>query len=229
MTDKLSLWCLALAVLSGVTSPLAHADEGMPVIVEDHHERPPPDDRDPIPPPGDRIRVAARGTLTVVTEPASRVVLDGVMIGRTPIMARPIFAGPHRLVLRTRCGDTLETFSVRPREHVRIERRGLCGRPLPNPPQPPSPAAPRGRISITARPPAEVTIDGISLGSTPIRGHYLDPGRHRVVVSARCGTHTDTRPSTVDITPGGETRLVLRLCVARRLPEPLVPPQPGRS
>lgn len=82
------------------------------------------------------------------------------------------------------------------------------------PPPPQVMEGPRGRITITTTPHASVAIDGRSLGQTPILGHYLDPGPHRVRLRASCGTiHR-----RVYVAPAQDVQLAIAICPGARVP-----------
>jgi hypothetical protein len=82
------------------------------------------------------------------------------------------------------------------------------------PPPPPPMEGPRGRISITTTPGAQVSIDGQRLGPTPLIGHYLDPGNHRVRLRASCGTWAER----VYVPPSGDVNLAIAVCPGARVP-----------
>lgn len=81
----------------------------------------------------------------VTTPPGAEVLLDGVRIGRTPLRARVVAAGKHRLRLR-RAGarDQLVELEAVAGSALKVERR-LELLP-PSPPPPPVAPAPRRRV-----------------------------------------------------------------------------------
>jgi hypothetical protein len=81
-------------------------------------------------------------------------------------------------------------------------------------PPPPPMEGPRGRISIDASPWAQVSIDGQRLGPTPLVGHHLDPGMHRVRLRASCGTWTQR----VYVPPSQDVNLSVAVCPGARVP-----------
>jgi hypothetical protein len=83
-------------------------------------------------------------------------------------------------------------------------------------PPPPPMEGPRGRISIQATPWAQVSIDGQRLGPTPLVGHHLDPGMHRVRLRASCGTWSQR----VYVPPSQDVNLSVAVCPGSRVPLP---------
>lgn len=107
------------------------------------------------------------------------------------------------------------------RECVRKKRDQYCHFPshLPrrNSPQtqatPPSPSdspAPSttAKLHIASRPTAKVIIDGEEVGFTPLLGHELSPGTHRIeLVNEKVGLH---KTYEVDLKPGESERIINR-------------------
>jgi hypothetical protein len=94
----------------------------------------------------------------------------------------------------------------------RLETRPL--RPaLPSPALPAEPAL----LNVNATPWAEVWIDGVSRGTTPLFGTSLAPGRHDLrFVNAPLGVERET---TVTLTPGERRNLVVDLAPAQAATE----------
>lgn len=81
----------------------------------------------------------------------------------------------------------------------------------PWPPTPPPPAieqGARGTVTIRTSPASQVSMDGRSLGHTPIQAVYVDPGSHAFRFRASCG---ETR-RTLRVAPGQRVSLALALC-----------------
>jgi eukaryotic-like serine/threonine-protein kinase len=76
---------------------------------------------------------------------------------------------------------------------------------------------PAGALLVVVRPWADVSVDGIPVGQTPLKEIPLEPGPHQVLL-----THPDYRPfpRRISIRPGETFRLIVDLSVdgVRRLP-----------
>ena len=77
------------------------------------------------PPPPPPIESGRRGSLTIRTSPPARLSIDGVPVGHTPLLARHVDAGRHRLVLRASCGTTRRAVRVPPGQHI-VLSLALC-------------------------------------------------------------------------------------------------------
>lgn len=88
--------------------------------------------------------------------------------------------------------------------------------PTPSPPPPPTPEPP-GALLVVVRPWADVSVDGVPVGETPLKEIPLEPGPHQVLL-----THPDYQPypRRVSIRSGETLRLVVDLSVdgVRRSP-----------
>jgi len=100
---------------------------------------------------------------------------------------------------------------VPPGEEARTEsrRRGRRG------PGAPTASAPPGRLSINTDPWSHVRLDGRRLGTTPILGQEVAPGRHRLTLWNP--VHGVQKTVVVDVPSGGHERVILELGPA---PEP---------
>jgi TonB family protein len=82
-------------------------------------------------------------------------------------------------------------------------------------------AAVQGGADVVSTPPgASVSVDGRAVGTTPLDGLKLKPGRHRLEVAL---VEHETWSGTVDVAAGETGRVEVRL---RPLPKPSVPPTP---
>ena len=81
--------------------------------------------------------------------------------------------------------------------------------PVPSPAATPTPE-PAGALLVVVRPWADVSVDGVPIGQTPLKEVPLEPGPHQVLL-----THPDYRPfpRRVSIRPGETLRLVVDLRV----------------
>jgi hypothetical protein len=86
--------------------------------------------------------------------------------------------------------------------------------PVVVPPPPDIEPGPRGRLTIETRPPAAVTVEGRSFGTTPVRARWIDAGTHRVVLRTSCGTFR----KTVRVAPRQDVRVRWALCPSSALP-----------
>ena len=82
--------------------------------------------------------------------------------------------------------------------------------PKPEPTPAPVAAGPPGTLKANAVPWAKVTIDGKTVGPTPLKGHSLSPGSHTVTFD--CGGCDEPKSKTVivKIESGQETKQVVR-------------------
>jgi serine/threonine-protein kinase len=109
-------------------------------------------------------------------------------------------------------GDTSRSPSAPPVPHDSVAKaRPTPPRPKPSaaPPAAASaesltPAPSRGYLTVNAVPYGTVSIDGVEVGDTPVVGHELPPGPHKVRIT-REGFRPET--TTVVITGGNEIRL----------------------
>jgi len=121
--------------------------------------------------------------ITVTSFPWSHVHLDGILIGNTPKIRYPVAPGEHAILFE--CGGcdepSEETISFRvdpgatwthallsfgeeePTPHDAILLEGAVG-----------PAY----LSVRSEPVAEVHLDDVLIGETPLMGHAIVPGEH---------------------------------------------------
>jgi eukaryotic-like serine/threonine-protein kinase len=83
----------------------------------------------------------------------------------------------------------------------------------PAPPSPDAQAAPappqRAHLTVSAVPWAEVHLDGRSLGTTPLRGHRIPPGSHRLTLA--CPPLGHSAQVSIDPTAGASVRVLADL------------------
>jgi|GEM_PF-2191863 len=128
-------------------------------------------------PPHDSSR-AEPGSLRVNARPWARVELDGEQVGVTPLTLS-VKPGRHTLKL-TRGQQTHTQVVVVEAGERRVVYQDL-GDPAPEPTPAPVPGA-KGQLSITARPWAQIAVDGRPVGTTP-KTLPLSPGRHVVTLT----------------------------------------------
>lgn len=101
---------------------------GDPFLVEIRHEGYRPWKRR-FPAPTEEMRISARlrrpppahGGLTINSIPWAKVYLDGRLLGNTPLRAKQVPAGTHRIILKDGRGRVLRTFVTRIRKgHTRV-------------------------------------------------------------------------------------------------------------
>jgi TonB family protein len=120
------------------------------------------------------------GVIRVESEPAGgRVSLDDEAKGEAPLEIADVGFGSHEVrVELPGYVDQVRQVTLdagRPREDVAV----TLSRPAPA-----ARAPARGTADFSSTPPgATVTVGGRRLGTTPLRGVALDPGRHRVEMS----------------------------------------------
>ncbi len=127
---------------------------------------------------------ALPGQVVVRSTPAGAAVsIDGKSVGHTPLTARDLALGTHRVVL-SRAGFASEARRVAltrraPSSTITVTlkaQRAARGETAPK-------AATTGAIAVDSRPRgARVTIDGRAVGVTPLSAPGLAPGAHRVRV-----------------------------------------------
>ena len=128
------------------------------------------------------------GTLMVSSSPTTTVYLGSQALGQTPVN-RDVPPGVHklRLVNRSLLINHVERVRIRPGE--RVQR---------------SVTIPRGTLRVSARPYAEVSINGARQGRTPLR-KSLYAGRYIVVLRNSDLDRTERR--VVRISGGGDERI----------------------
>lgn len=129
--------------------------------------------------------------------PGAEVVVDGELQGTTPLsFALP--SGEHLLEVRdgatSRSIPLIIEAGTRTAQYVELA---------------PSVLAPAtGRLEVTSDPPgAQVTLDGVTLGTTPLAVDTLDVGEHQVRVAGRVGVVS----RDVTIEPGATATVMVSL------------------
>jgi eukaryotic-like serine/threonine-protein kinase len=105
------------------------------------------------------------GLLTLRSEPWCDAFLDDVPLGATPIVRVAVPSGLHRVLLRNDTAGVRKeiTLVVKPGEELKQ-----------------SVAFPMGKIAVRVEPWAAVTLDGKSIGTTPIEPTEVAAGRHEL-------------------------------------------------
>jgi serine/threonine-protein kinase len=141
-------------------------------------------------------------TVVVRTEPAgAKVVVEGNDRGAAPVTVEGLAPGKHAISARMpgRIDAEQELLAEPGGSHELLlklkERQGG------------SPTPPKGKatLNITCLPWADVTLDGRSIGRTPIRGRSISAGKHKVVLSNPLKAVSRTHKFTVK---PGETKLI---------------------
>ena len=115
------------------------------------------------------------GTLRVVSEPeGARVTLDGDVRGRTPLDLAEIPFGAHQVRIELKGYEGQDHDVALSADRPVAELQATLSRRGPT----------LGRASFTSTPAGgEVSVDGKSVGATPVEGVRLRPGRHRVEIT----------------------------------------------
>jgi tRNA A-37 threonylcarbamoyl transferase component Bud32 len=115
------------------------------------------------------------GWLAVTSEPAAEVYIDGVYYGDTPLARLELRAGGHNLeCVSPKHEPYLEKLSITPGE---LSTRNISLQKL------------VGRVSLSTIDGAEVILDGVLVGVTPLSGPIeLETGRHQLTVK-KAGYH----------------------------------------
>jgi hypothetical protein len=125
-------------------------------------------------PPG--TSAVSTSSVTITSEPSgSAVVVDGSTIGATPLTTT-VAAGTHQLQVGNEAPQTITVEAgASSSTHVVLARAEAAA------------AASVGSVEITTNPPgAEVTVDGVPRGISPVQVAGLAPGPHAVTL-ARAG------------------------------------------
>jgi hypothetical protein len=150
------------------------------------------------------VAATGTGTLTVNSNPTgAQVVVDGESKGVTPTTVT-LQAGTHALELRG-VGEP-RTMSVAVTSGAQLSQYiELANGP-----------STMGKLQIRTEPPgAQVTIDALPRGTSPITIGNLDPGEHAVVLTSDAGSVTQS----VTIEAGTTSSLVVPLAVREASPQ----------
>ena len=125
--------------------------------------------------PEKTVETVKSGWLNVTSEPPAEVYVDGVYRGDTPLPRMELVSGRHALECRSPKHDTyLETVSISTGE---LSSRNIVLQRL------------AGRLSLSTIEGAEVYLDGVLVGVTPLAGPLeLDAGNHQLTVK-KAGYH----------------------------------------
>jgi tRNA A-37 threonylcarbamoyl transferase component Bud32 len=130
------------------------------------------------------VKTAKMGWLSITTEPAAEVYVDGVYTGDTPLPRLEIRSGQHSLECRTPRHDTYrETVTIKAGE---LSSRNIVLQKL------------AGRLSLSTIEGAEVFLDGALIGITPLAGPVeLEAGQHQLTVK-KAGCHVWNNTISID-------------------------------
>jgi TonB family protein len=130
--------------------------------------------RTPTPPPPVGVK---SGVVRVETTPANATVfMDGKSVGKTPMDIHEVaVAAPHEVKVELEGYTTVTESVMLTAESPRTVVTKTLTRTAPA----------TGTVDVTSTPVgATVKIDGTSVGITPLRGHKINVGSHRIEVSA---------------------------------------------
>jgi len=108
------------------------------------------------------------GQLYVTSTPAdATLICDGVNMGQTPATVMNVAAGEHLLILRkSGYREVRQTVATQPRERLSVDSKL---EPL------------TGLLLILSTPSgADIDLDGVSIGKTPLYLHNAPFGQHRI-------------------------------------------------
>jgi hypothetical protein len=131
-----------------------------------------------------RVQAVRKGWLAVSAEPPAEIFIDGLYVGDTPVARIEITSGPHTLECKA---PKHEPYS----ETIKIVAGELSTRNI---------VLTRlaGRVSLSTTEGAEVYVDGVFKGVTPLTGPIeLDVGNHQITVK-KAGFHVWNNVVTVD-------------------------------
>jgi hypothetical protein len=143
----------------------------------------------------ERLSPLAEGTAVFNSVPVgASIAIDGTPRGVTPLRVS-LAAGAHKVEITSGAVSRTLPITVEPggviSQYVELAA---------------APVSSGGRLEIGSDPPgAQVTLDGVPKGTTPVVVADLPPGQHRVTVSA--GDNTINR--TVNVTRGTTSTLVV--------------------
>lgn len=108
----------------------------------------------------------AFGSLRVVCQPKAEVLLDGSLVGLTPLSLPQVARGAHRIEVRAHGGSQAQALEIRGGGTTDISFR-LLG----------------GFLAVNAQPWAQIALDGQPVGQTPLTLDNLVLGAHQVSAS----------------------------------------------
>jgi hypothetical protein len=140
--------------------------------------------------------VTAEGSATIVSRPdGAQVLIDGVAKGVTPLkLTLPV--GTYTLELHNDASKRTVPLAIESgsavRQYVDLSPADVTA----------------GRLDVTSEPAgAQVTVDGVPRGATPLSIMTIEPGQHRVAVAS--GDNSVSR--TVTVAAGATSAVVLSL------------------
>ncbi len=145
------------------------------------------------------------GTLAVTTNPAgATLVVDGQSRGATPLTLT-LTAGSHQIELRgagaPRSMPVTITAGTESTQYIEL----------------PSAQSTGGQLHVRTEPAgAQVTVDGIPRGASPLTVSDLAPGEHAVVLSHASGSSKQT----VTVERGATASLLVSLATSESMPQP---------
>jgi tRNA A-37 threonylcarbamoyl transferase component Bud32 len=137
---------------------------------------------DAVPEPPARIR--RTGWLSITSDPAAEVFVDERYLGATPLMSIELTGGSHTLECRSPKHESYrEVLQIKPGE---LSSRSIVLQKL------------LGRITLSTIAGAEVHVDGVLIGVTPLQAPIeLAAGRHQLTVK-KAGYHVWNNTVTLD-------------------------------
>ena len=148
--------------------------------------------------------------MSVESTPAgAELVVDGELLGKTPLDTDDLTAGEHTLVLRLADYHSLEkkvtlVAGERTRLSLQLEHEDGARRPD----APPRKAA-RGKLNLSTKPWVSVFAGKQNLGDTPLKDVTLPAGKHLLrLVNAEAGINSSIE---VEIKPNETTFKKLKL------------------
>jgi hypothetical protein len=117
------------------------------------------------------------GKLSVNAKPTCQVYVDGKSIGVTPVVGHRLRPGSYRVELRTSQGRSrYRKVTIHAgRSQKVLVRFGAAKRGSP------------GTLEVTAKPWAQVFVDGHAVGTTPLTGYRISDGSHWVKLKTTDG------------------------------------------
>jgi serine/threonine protein kinase len=176
------------------TSPPEPRPEPEPTPEPEVQPEPEPERAAPVKPKKKKRRVAAKkstGFIRVTTEPTADIFLDGKKLGRGSIERLKVKSGKHKLRVIARKGSH-KTMAVTVKRGEVVEKKVTFG---------------RGTLRVVVLPWANVWVDEVKRGQTPMAPIELLEGSHRVrLVNDQLGQDVEKK---VPIRPGKESLLRL--------------------
>jgi TonB family protein len=174
------------------------------------------------PPPARTPPPVTKGVVRVESTPAgANVTVDGTARGTTPVDVHDLPLSAHEVKLELEgYAPTTESVMITAESPRTVVTRTLTRT---------APAT--GTVDVSSTPAgAMVRVDGTSIGLTPLRGHKLNVGSHRVEISAE-GYETASATARVKENTAAVVELTLRpkpapTPVARATPAPPASPTP---